>query len=158
MKNKFYITSSILIISIFFLTSQFTLADDTTKLISNDDFIISLPDYYINNQNDQPLTILYPRSTIPAIVEPSQELIIQFQSTLFDTVSATIETAFDSLPDIIILPIESIEQNQQTTIAHAIIPENTPVELYNLTVNIESEGQIYSQTRPRAISVKNKID
>jgi 3',5'-cyclic AMP phosphodiesterase CpdA len=158
MKNRFYITSSILIILIFLVSSQFTIADDNTKLLSNDVFIISLPDYYINSQHDQSLTILYPRSTIPAIVEPNQELIIQFQSNLFDKVSATIETAFDSLPDIIILPIESIEQNQQTTIAHAIIPENTPVELYNLTVNIESEGQIYSQTRPRAISVINKID
>jgi len=115
-------------------------------------------EYYHRVNFDDELTILYPRSSIPVILEPDQSFIIQFTSIAFDSLTAEISTAYDAIPDNILLSIDSIHQEQDVMYATATIPVETPQELYNITLTIESEGEIYSTTRPRAVSIKDAID
>ena len=115
------------------------------------------PEYYENLDTFEELNIIYPRSSIPVILTPEQSCIIQFQSISFDTLTAVITTAYDSLSESITLPIDSITEENNIKYATVTIPENVPAELYNLTLTIETEGETYSTTRPRAISVKEEI-
>ena len=115
------------------------------------------PEYYQDIGTDEPLTIFYPRSSIPVLVTPGQSFIIHFYSMPFDSLTATITTAYDPLPDSIELIIESITQEQDVMYATATIPVETPIELYNITLTIETEGETYTATRPRAVSVKETI-
>ena len=119
---------------------------------------VHFPRSYYEIQGGDSLTVLYPRSSIPVFVTKDDSFVIQFQSYSFDQVYASIETAYDALPDTIPLTIQSIEQNDQIYYVHAHIPVDTPEELYNLTVTITSEEQSFTQTRPRAVSVKQTID
>jgi len=112
--------------------------------------------YQINGEND-PLLMYHPLSSIPVILTPEQSFNIQFRSIPFDSISATITTAYDLLPDIIPLTIESIRQEQDILYATATIPIDTPPELYNITLTIETEGEMYSTTQPRSVSVKQSI-
>lgn len=113
--------------------------------------------FYRNKNSDEEIDIIYPRSSIPAILTPTQSLIIQFQSIAFEQLIVTISTSYDPLKDILSLPIESIINEQNLYHATVTIPENTPTELYNLTLTIETEEGIYTANRPRAISIKDTI-
>ncbi|OYT28277.1 hypothetical protein B6U98_05245 [Thermoplasmatales archaeon ex4572_165] len=148
-----------IIFALLCITTQITIAfESNQEAISIEEFQVSFPESYYERTNNDPLTILHPRSAIPIIQERGEEIIIQFQSISFDILSAEIETAYDLLPDTIELSIDTISQEENTYFARAIIPNDTPEELYNLTLTIESEGQQFSQTRPRSVSVKNEID
>ena len=116
------------------------------------------PDYYQNLDDSEELTILYPRSSIPVIVTPTQSFIIQFQSISFDSLIVTMTTAYDALAENIQIPIESITEEQNVKYATVTLPEDAVPELYNLTLTIETEGETYSTIRPRSISVKEEID
>ena len=113
--------------------------------------------FYQNKDDNEEIEIIYPRSSIPAILTPTQSLSIQFQSIDFTQLIVTISTSFDPLKDIISLPIESLNNEQNVYNATVTIPENTPAELYNLTLTIETEKGLFSTTRPRAISIKDTI-
>lgn len=148
-----------IIFALLCITTQITIAfESAQETISKEEFRVSFPASYYDRINNDPLTILFPRSAIPIIQERGEEIIIQFQSNSFDLVSAEIETAYDILPDTIELSINTISQEENTYFARAVIPNDTPEELYNITLTIESEGQQFSQTRPRSVSVKNDID
>ena len=115
------------------------------------------PEYYQNVASNKEIHLVYPRSAIPMILTPGQSCIIHFQSVPFDHISATITTAYDSIPDTITLTVESVTEEQNVKYATITIPNDTPEELYNLTLTIEIDEESYSTTRPRAISIKNEI-
>ncbi len=115
------------------------------------------PGYYHNTNTGEPLTIFYPRSLLPVILVPEQSFIIQFHSISFNKVTATITTANDPLPNTISLNIGSISQEEEVIYATATIPAQTPIELYNITLIIEVEGETYTATSPRSVSVKQSI-
>ncbi|MDG6229747.1 MAG: metallophosphoesterase, partial [Candidatus Thermoplasmatota archaeon] len=112
--------------------------------------------YHIFDEND-PLLIYHPLSSIPVILTPEQSFIIQFRSIPYDSLTATITTAYTILPDIIPIPIESITQEQDILYATASIPIDTPPELYNITLTIQTDGETYTTTQPRSVSVKQSI-
>ncbi len=113
--------------------------------------------FYQNTERNEEIELIYPRSSIPAILTPAQSLTIQFQSIAFEQLIVTISTSYDPLIDIISLPVESIIDDQNVYHATVTIPENTPTELYNLTLTIDTTEGIYTTTRPRAISIKDTI-
>jgi 3',5'-cyclic AMP phosphodiesterase CpdA len=155
-----HITTIVSLISIIFLMSSYNpilvIGEQKTSVVEPIT-LRTYQSYYENIKTDEPIRILYPRSSIPVILEPEQSFIIQFYSIAFDKLTVTIATAYDSLPDTIQLNIESISQEQDVTYVTARIPAITPVELYNITLTIETEGASYTLTSPRSVSVKQSI-
>lgn len=154
------------ILFLLILTSILLLIPTNTSLLANqhNTIISSEPirfqtyqAYYQNLDESDELNILYPRSSIPVILTPTQSIIIEFQSIAFDHISAYLSTAYDQLPDTIPLSIDSITEEQNVKYATVTIPVDTPPELYNLTLTIETEGETYSATRPRAVSIKETM-
>lgn len=140
------------------LTMNISMIAEQEKPIKNMPITLSTyPEFYQRISTDEEISILYPRSSIPVIITPEQSFIIQFTSIAFDSLSAEISTAYDALPDAIPITIDTIEQDQDIMYATAIIPIDTPPELYNLTITIETEGETYTTTRPRAVSIKESI-
>ena len=159
MNSKKHLIFQIVFFSIVIISAQLIPAIyiyQDTQLQSH--ILASIPNSYYINLNNEPISILYPRSAVPVIIEPLQEFIIQFKALPFDTLTASIETAYDPIPDTYLLAIENIHQEDEVYYATIQIPEDVHQELYNLTVTHESEGEIFSQTRPRSVSVKNDID
>ena len=116
------------------------------------------PGYYENLDVSEEISIFYPRSSIPVILSPTRSFIIHFQSIAFNSITATMTTAYDKLSESIHLPINSITEEENVKYASVTIPRDVPSELYNLTLTIETEGETFSTTRPRAVSVKEEID
>lgn len=158
MKQKKIILLISVITFISLLSTQIPLVAEQEESINNTPFTLSTyPEYYQHIGTDEDITIIYPLSSIPVILTPEQSFIIQFKSIAFDSVTAEISTAYDSLPDTIPITIENIDQEQDIMYATVTIPTETPQELYNITLTIESEGETYSTTQPRAVSVKETI-
>ncbi len=101
-------------------------------------------------------SILYPRCSDPAIVEKGAEFDIIIEKCNFSQVMAKIETAYEKVVDEIYLDVMGYEKGDEVVV-HVEVPKNTPQELYNLTVIIKN-GDYYSKTQPRAVSVVDKID
>ncbi|MFO8078560.1 MAG: metallophosphoesterase [Thermoplasmatota archaeon] len=145
-------------ILLFIPTNISLLADQQTATIVSEPISFeTYPAYYQNLDGSQDLSILYPRSSIPVILTSTESFTIQFQSIAFDHLSASITTAYDDLYDTIPLSIESITEEQNIKYATVTIPLDTPPELYNLTLIIETEGETYSTSRPRAVSIKESM-
>ncbi len=103
------------------------------------------------------INILYPLSSIPALIEKNDYLKINFKSDIIDRVFAYITTAFEPVVDEIWLDFQSIIDKNSYRQALFSIPNYTPEELYNLTVIIEKNGEFYSCSRPRSVSIYNEI-
>jgi len=140
-------------------TNTLLLADQSKdNLVFDPISFQTYPGFYQNLDSSEEINIVYPRSSIPVILLSSQSCIIQFKSIAFDRLTATITTAYDSLSESIPLSIDTITEENNIKYATVTIPEYAPPELYNLTLTIETEGETYSTTRPRAISIKEEID
>ncbi|HEC88843.1 MAG TPA: metallophosphoesterase [Thermoplasmata archaeon] len=100
--------------------------------------------------------ILQPRCSAPAIIEKGGIFTIVFEKCSFTQIFAKISTAYEPVVDEIYLEIEEFYEDEEIYLS-ARVPENTPVELYNLTVIVENNGY-FAKTEPRAVSVVDKID
>lgn len=109
------------------------------------------------NQKNQLITIIYPRLSCPAIMEPGESLDIIVNTIEFSQIYAYIETANEPIINNYWLPIQNVETNETVTIT-VTIPETCHIEMYNLTIYIENSGQYYSHTQPHSISIKNDIN
>lgn len=114
------------------------------------DFDFKLISYLKNNDK---LDIIFPRSTTPVIVEKGDYFTIKFSSIVFDNIYFYISTSFEPIVDDILLEIEDIWMAESTWFAKVLIPNNTPEELYNLSIVILKNDMIYFDSRPRAVSV-----
>ena len=108
------------------------------------------------NQLNPPFRILYPRFSCPAILEPGESLQIEIDENQFDRAYVNIETANEPVIDSFWLTITNINVNN-TTLITVTIPENTPIELYNLTIFLENSGNYYSHSQPHSISLVENI-
>lgn len=102
--------------------------------------------------------ILYPLSSIPALVENNDCLKINFESDIVDRVFAYITTAFEPVVDEIWLEFNGIINKNSYWETMFLIPNNTPEELYNLTIIVEKNNQFFSNSHPRSVSIYNEID
>jgi 3',5'-cyclic AMP phosphodiesterase CpdA len=109
-------------------------------------------------EDNEQIKILYPLSSIPALVEKNDFLHIKFKCFWFDRVYAYISTAYEPVVDEIWLESHSIFKNNSLCEATYYIPDDTPKELYNLTIIIERDGEFYTCSIPRSVSVYDKID
>ena len=121
--------------------------------------------FYINSEKMEDIEnifqnatfkILKPRCSAPAIVEKGDVFTIVFERSNFTSIFAKISTAYEPVVDEIYLEIEEIHEDNEIHLT-ARIPENTPEELYNLTVIVVNNGY-FAKTEPRAVSVVDEID
>ena len=157
-QKKLLLIKTIISLSCLISTNSSIFADSFQETTSSIPITFETdPAYYQNLDTNQEIQIIYPRSSIPVILSPTQSFIIQFQSLSFDDLTAILSTAYDPLAETIILPIDSISEEGNVNYATVTIPSDTNPELYNLTLVIETEEDTYSTTRPRAVSVKETM-
>ena len=109
--------------------------------------------YETNIISNSELDILYPRSTIPALVEVNDSFTVQFKSPSFEELKVEISTAYDPIPDIFSLPIIDTWMEDNIWYSTVRIPLNVPEELYNITIIVDD----ISVTRPRSVAVEDRI-
>jgi len=97
--------------------------------------------------------IEYPRSSIPIFIEKSGTFTIQFHCCHFDNLHVKISTAFEPVIDEYWLDITKIYFDGSVWNAEVSTPPEIPVELYNLTVIIESYGAFTAIEEPRAVNI-----
>lgn len=150
---------SIFSIVILFSSNLTTLAIQPKILISNDKESLNQikTDIIKSIDSSKNVNILYPRSSNPVIVENGGNFTIYFQSESFDNISVYISTAFEPIVDEIELDVYSIQEINRTWHVSVNLPLITPEELYNITINIEENGRISSDSKPRAVSVRDEI-
>ncbi len=108
-------------------------------------------------QNQEKLELLYPLSTTPIIVEKTQQFSLQVRTEEFDNVYVLLSTAYEPVVDEFLLSVTNIEfENTYYTITVSL-PLSVPEELYNLTVLVEDNGRMYTDSQPRAVSVVDEI-
>lgn len=141
------------------LLNNFTFVGDSQEETTAPDQLFSSP--HIPTEKimltDSDIMILYPRSTLPVIVEKNESFTIQFETTSFENLHAILSTAYDPIPDTIELIVEDTWNQNGIWYATVSIPETTPEELYNLSLVVETGDSVFSATRPRAVSVKEEI-
>jgi len=131
-------------------------------------FISSLPASQLAAQPHQSLqaertgtdalngTIFYPRCSDPTFVTPGGTFTVHLtltgsdNSTGFDV---TIETAYEPIVDHFGLSYTIESANSTDVILNVTIPDTVPIELYNLTVHLSSDGLTTNLTQPRAVDV-----
>jgi len=107
-------------------------------------------------ENNATFKILYPRCSDPAIVEKGNKFSIIIQKCEFSQIYVRISTAYEPVVDEIYLKVEKYNIDSNVTII-AKVPEDTPEELYNLTIIIYN-GSYFFKTEPRAVSIVDEID
>jgi DNA repair exonuclease SbcCD nuclease subunit len=108
-------------------------------------------------ENNEGLEIIYPLSSCPVIVEKGKTFTIKFKTEECDRFYVYISTAYEPIVDEIELKVNSLKKVNLLWYATVLIPIDTPVELYNLTIVFEKNRKIYSLTEPRAVSVIEKF-
>ncbi|RLF48163.1 MAG: hypothetical protein DRN29_00420 [Thermoplasmata archaeon] len=98
--------------------------------------------------------IAYPRCSNPVIVEKGARFTIMLENFSYSDVEVKLYTAYEPVVDEIDLEVLSFSENSIVV----RVPENTPEELYNLTVVGCLGCRQFPKTEPRAVSVVEKID
>ena len=103
--------------------------------------------------------IIFPRMTIPAIVERGGEICIIGKVPVMTTsIFFQIVTAYDPIPesfDLALLDIVTLS-NDGLIGCTAELPAEAPPEIYNLTMIVEETGDAF--TAPKAVCMKEEID
>jgi len=160
MANKYILTLISIFTIILLLYSGFVSTASQQKVPRSSADVDVYPDkpWFIHSADDQnAIKILYPLSSVPAIVEKEGTFTINFESEEFEDIYVYISTAYEPIVDEIDLEVESIWKVDSTWHAVVSIPPYTPEELYNLTLVIQNEGSFYFCSRPRAVSVINNF-
>jgi Icc-related predicted phosphoesterase len=160
MNNKYRLIFIIIFIIFILITSNLTsLTAQNKKNFSKLQDLVNnnISNTNIINTTLSDVKILYPRPFIPIIVEKNGNFTIEFISKNFDSVYAYLSTSYEPIVDEIELEINNIKKSEGIWYAEVIIPQDTPEELYNLTILIEKNGKFSSCNRPRSVSIKNEI-
>ena len=103
--------------------------------------------------------IIFPRMTIPAIVERGGDICIIGKVPVMTTdISFQIVTAYDPIPEFFNLTIIDIVAfgGDDLIGCTAELPAEAPPELYNLTMIVKETGDTF--TAPKVVCVKEKMD
>jgi len=152
--NKIIISLAIII---FFCCSNFVISADIFENNSkNQGKINKLTEKQLIIENvvtNSSVSIIYPLSTVPVIVEKGGHFIIRFKADIFDSVYAYISTAYEPLVDEFWLELGDIWLTEDIWNMNVTVPPIVTVELYNITILIDKNDVLYSAHQPRAVSV-----
>ena len=152
MFNKRYYVSCVSLIMIAIFLSN-VIASTNFNLKSTNFMLID--DIYDKNTifKSEKYRIIYPISTIPALVEKNGHLTIRFVAEDFDEVFAYVSTAYEPVVNEIWLDIENIWYEESIWYIKVHIPSFIPEELYNLSLIFINNEDFYECSQPRAINV-----
>lgn len=146
-------------ISIFIILTSSSLS--STQILNDDIFLEKFePNSFVFNniyEDDKQLKILYPLMSIPELVEKDDQIKIDFESDEFDNIFAVITTAFEPVEDKIWLDLKSVSYKDHYWESLFLIPEDSPPELYNLTVIVQKDGKFYSDSCPNSLAIYDEI-
>jgi hypothetical protein len=103
------------------------------------------------------VSINYPLSTVPIIIEQGGQFTLQFTAPDFDAVYAYITTAYEPVVDEFWLTLDTAWFSEDTWYINATIPSIVPEELYNLTILLDKDDILLSAYQPRAVSVVEEL-
>ncbi|MFW6120261.1 MAG: metallophosphoesterase family protein [Petrotogales bacterium] len=106
-----------------------------------------------NVATDSSLSVVYPLSSVPVIVEIGGGFTLRFEADEFDAVYAYISTAYEPVVNEFWLTIGDVWFNDDAWNVNVSIPPIVPPELYNVSVLLDQGGLLISSSRPRAVSV-----
>jgi predicted MPP superfamily phosphohydrolase len=153
-KNR--IKCVVIIQIIFLLSSSFTSYAKEQVGISNDkkheiyDYVPSNIDSLIIRNN---FDIIYPRSTIPSLVEHNGEFTIKFKADEFEDVYAYVSTSYEPVIDEFWLENKQLTKEDSIWHLTVFVSPYVTEELYNLTLLIYKNNEFYSTSQPRAVNV-----
>ena len=104
-------------------------------------------------ENYDELKIIRPLCSVPVLVEKGKNIQVTFKTDKVDRIFACIKTSYEPIVDEIWLDVVTIFEKDSFWEATFLIPNETPEELYNLTLIIEKNGLFYSSSTQRSVSV-----
>ena len=129
------------------------LVEDEFKTISNTSILSKNPSEIDTLLNFTILTIEYPLSTIPIIVETEGYFIIELDVDDFNEIYVYISTAYEPVVEDFWLIVNDFWLHEGLWHINVSVPTIIPEELYNITVMINQGGKLYSTSQPRAVSI-----
>ena len=108
----------------------------TVSLTYDNDNLQNLEHTYWSASSDE-IQICYPLSSFPVFVEKNRSFMVRFEAKEFDHVYVFISTAYEPVVDEILLDLMNLEETDGIWHATVRVPQTVPEELYNLTVIIE---------------------
>ena len=138
-----------IVLAILLLSSSFALSVQNNKIEISTEKI----QYYDKISNSDNVRLLYPLSSVPIIVKQNGNFTIQFQTEEFNDLFIYISTAYEPVIDEFSLIINNIFFNNTIWYVQVDLPPSVPEELYNLTIVINLNNQIFKDIQPRAVSV-----
>ena len=146
-----------IIIIILLSNPNIVFSTTSSEIGSNNDFnnypFSVLPSTIHNIITNTSLSIVYPLSTIPVIVEKGEQFTIQFKANNFDAIYAYISTAYEPVVDEYWLTLDEAWLSDNIWNINATVPLIVTGELYNITILLDQGSLLFSTTQPRAVSV-----
>jgi 3',5'-cyclic AMP phosphodiesterase CpdA len=103
------------------------------------------------------VSITYPLSTVPVIIEQGGQFTLQFEAPDFDAVYAYISTAYEPVVEEFWLTLDTAWFSIDTWYINATIPSIVPEELYNVSLLLNRDDILLSAHQPRAVSVVKEL-
>ena len=152
-KQLFLITIILLILLLSNNAFSFILSSDNLYNERFEDSMIS------NNVilDSGKVDIIYPRSTVPIIVEKGRFFTIDFSSEDFEQIFVSISTAYEPIVDEIYLDIVNLWKTNEIWHANVTVPIIIPEKLYNISLIIYQNDTFYSLSRPRSVNVIDEL-
>ncbi len=113
------------------------------------DRLLDLPNFL----NDDSLKINYPRCSCPEIIKKGDNFTIISQSQQAEDIYLYISTAYEQIVDEFWLEIIEKKYSEGKYFIKTQIPSSAPEELYNLSVILVKDNEIYKTTEPRSVSI-----
>jgi DNA repair exonuclease SbcCD nuclease subunit len=104
-------------------------------------------------KNNEKIELIYPLSTVPALVEKNTSFEIIFKAPDFEDVYAFISTAYEPVINEVWLNIENISMQDDVWKIRASVPLPTYEELYNLSIIVTIDGNYYEKSCPRSVAI-----
>ncbi len=160
MKNIYLLLSNLIIISSLFIS----IFNISITAIKNNDLNSFISDIYYSKPSsihsildDVNYEILYPLSTIPALVDKDSVLNIKFRASDFEDVFVYISTAYEPVVDEYWLLTEDMWYNNFIWNIKVNIPFEITEELYNVSLLFLNDKIFYTTSQPRALNVYEKF-
>jgi 3',5'-cyclic AMP phosphodiesterase CpdA len=158
MKNKFIIIFKIFITILLILSINIISA---IKINTRDNMVSDIYnikpssiDMIFDKDNYE---ILYPLSTVPALVEKNSVLNIKFKAAEFEDVFVFISTAYEPVVDEFWLQIEDIWGDNSIWNIKVSISLDITEELYNVSLLFLNDNKFYTTNQPRALNIYDEF-
>lgn len=145
-----FVISLIILISTSAISTVIEKKEET--ILSKEQKFIDMPD-----SKNSIFEINYPRCSNPVIAEKDCNFTIIVESKEIEDIYVYISTAYEKIVDYFYLNISNSDYNNGRYRLTVDSPSNVSEELYNLSVILIDDSEIYKNTEPRSVEVINEF-